>query len=261
MPPSRNRGRRKPSLRDLSRDIPSLAEQAKFADKMVKTQDPIVVAIIGQSLIENDLDELLKPHFRRSDDETWESLTSEVGPLSTFHRKVIIASAFGIFKEPTLNNIHIVRKIRNAFAHSRGPLDFSNDLILAELTKIKPHGAKKSRAYQNLSDGKGLAQYARDNPKRDDTLGRIVFVGLCLAVSTALASRMTERLKAKHRRRERTYRNQLIGGLLSPRPGEPLNRLANPSRPQSGGLGGLFGLGALAEIPPEGEGPPRKKGK
>ena len=42
-------------------------------------------------------------------------------PLSSFSAKIDVAGALGLYSQKTLTGLHIVRKIRNKFAHSSTP--------------------------------------------------------------------------------------------------------------------------------------------
>ena len=48
------------------------------------------------------------------------------GPLSTFTAKIDIAFALEIYDERTRKSLHIIRKIRNEFAHSPKAIKFDN---------------------------------------------------------------------------------------------------------------------------------------
>ena len=147
--PSRNRGKPKPKLRDLSRTAPTLEEHDALREQFHDHQSPIVKAILGQSLLEIELDSLLRPHFFRKDDATWEKLTSGIeGPLSSFNSKIVVAHAFGIYNDVIRDGLNTVRQIRNAFAHSNRPLKFSNKLIIDELTTVTLPAGKRTSLYQ-----------------------------------------------------------------------------------------------------------------
>lgn len=54
---------------------------------------------------------------------------SQNGPLGTFAAKIKIAYALGIFTKEMKEEIDIIRRIRNAFAHSKNRLSFSSPQI------------------------------------------------------------------------------------------------------------------------------------
>ncbi len=146
---SRNRGR--PKLRDLSRTPPTAQEQAALRGDFNKNQPPIVTAVLGQSLLEIELDQLLRPHFKHHDDATWAKLTDDHGPFSNFNSKIISARAFGICNDVVRDGLNTVRNIRNAFAHSNRPLKFSHELVVKELKNITLPKVKRSSLCKSLS--------------------------------------------------------------------------------------------------------------
>lgn len=219
----RNRGKRKPKLRDLSRLSPTDEEH----DQLIKlfTADaaaPIVTAILGQALLENELDHLLRAHFARRDDEMWATLTDEIGPLATFNSKIIASRAFGICNDVIGDCLDTIRKIRNAFAHSKKPLDFSNELIIKELKTISLPTGKRTKLYKDLSD---IREFAINLSAH----GQLTYAALCMIILNQLMNKRTTRLKAKTRRRskrrDRLYRNQLARALIGDQQGQPVNYL------------------------------------
>src|SRR3546814_678188 len=62
---SRNRGKIKIKLRDLARLKPTEEEEEAQRQQLIGANIPTGVAILGASLIENMLDELLTSHFSR----------------------------------------------------------------------------------------------------------------------------------------------------------------------------------------------------
>lgn len=205
---SRNRGRKKPNLRDFSRLPPTEKELLDLRDDLTGKQPPIVAAILGQSLLEAGLDELLRPHFSRRDDETWAELTGDTGPLSTFHSKIIAAYAFGICSPVVRDALNSVRQIRNAFAHSKKPLDFSHQLITNKLKAVTLPAGKRTKLYQILS---GVRKTAKSpNPKG----AQASYVLLCLAVESQLLKKQTARAQAQYRRFKRSPRYQLAQALM-----------------------------------------------
>src|ERR1700693_6202579 len=116
---SRNRGKKKPNLRRLSLDHPTDEEHDAVWATVGNAPHPIVIAILGCAMVEHQLDILLRRHFRRNDDDTWEVMVSDKGPLDTMFRKITAAYAFGIIDPETQHNINVVRGIRNTFAHAK----------------------------------------------------------------------------------------------------------------------------------------------
>lgn len=88
-------------------------------------------------MVEHELDKLLRRKFARKDDDTWEKLVGDKGPLSSLNTKIIAGYAFKIFDEKTEHDLHIIREIRNTFAHARKLLAFNDPLIANKLRSSK----------------------------------------------------------------------------------------------------------------------------
>jgi hypothetical protein len=141
---TRNRGKPKPSLRDLSITTLSGDELIKWVKSLRATDPPIVVAITLAAILEHELDALLRPRISRNNDDTWRLLTSENGPLRSFFTKILMGYALKIYDNEIKAYLDIIRNVRNAFAHARGVIDFDNELIVKELSKIKPPAKGKT---------------------------------------------------------------------------------------------------------------------
>src|SRR5579863_9803335 len=128
----RNRGRTKTKITDLSRMIPTADDIDTLVSVMGNTDlHPISAAILGAVLIEHELDNQLQRILPRKD--AWAELTTEVGPLSTFHRKIIMGHALRLYNDDFRENLEIVRVIRNQFSHSKRVIEFNNPLIASEM--------------------------------------------------------------------------------------------------------------------------------
>ena len=154
--PSRNRGKPKPKLRDLSRHPPTEEEKQALVDAVV-SENPIATAILGAVFVEHELEMTLRGRLSKNDDDTWLALTGDEGPLGTFSKKITAAYALGVCDDITRSNLNIVRAIRNAFAHAKKLIDFDNELIASELKKVRFHG-KKDRADFERDSTKSLSK-------------------------------------------------------------------------------------------------------
>ncbi|UZE93030.1 MAG: hypothetical protein IB617_02620 [Candidatus Nealsonbacteria bacterium] len=114
--------------------------------------------ILTASLIENTLTTLLKNYLVQvstKDDELFDGPTA---PLSNFNSKVQFAHRLGLISQKLAHDLHIIRKIRNDFAHNvygsnlesgvvkdlLTTLIYSSDIVrnLQEARSIYPEGAR-----------------------------------------------------------------------------------------------------------------------
>ena len=215
---SRNRGKPKLTLRDLSRIAPTDEERKAVRKALRDVESPITTAVLGASIVELELETELRNRFRRADDETWKSLTGDVGPLSTFNQQIIAAYGFGILDDVTRDGMDTVRRIRNAFAHTKTLFDFDHELVARELKSVTLPKAK-STLHKRLVRIRRLSGGPRE-----------AYAVLCLIMALELLNKRNKRVKANSararvRRRQKIFRD----AIRNPRP--------------SGGLGllGLFG--------------------
>jgi hypothetical protein len=179
---SRNRG--KPSIREISYAKPTHEEKDLITDAAIKGE-PIATAILGASMIELELDSLLRQRFPKISDGTWATMVRENGPFSTFDQKITSAFAFRIFDEATKDNLKIVKHIRNAFAHAKKLIGFEHELIVAEIKKLKIPDFQK-KAHRKI-------QAAVHSPK-------VAYVLLGMAITTQLKTKYIASLEAQNKR-------------------------------------------------------------
>lgn len=190
---SRYRGKPKPSLRDLSRMTPSDEESEAITNAIIKAP-PVVTAIWGVAIIDTELEQLLRKRIPRKDEKTWERLTEENGPFNTFYAKIMLGYAFRIYDETLEKNFHIVRRIRNMFAHARKPIAFDHELVVAELKKVELPRATRSRLYRQLEIVKSLA----GGPS-------MAYANLCFILAIELIRKDRQAIQAKACRLRRRH--------------------------------------------------------
>jgi hypothetical protein len=188
---SRNRGQKKPKLRDLSRTQPSVDEEAALSRLLTEATNPITVAIVGAVLVEHQLETLLRERIPRGgDQETWDILTNDVGPLSTFHRKIELAYAFQLVNPALRQSLHAIRDVRNAFAHAKRPLEFDHELIVREVSGALFRQKERKDHFDTQPLSKGVM---------------LAYVHLCFNVSNKLAVTQLRAWKARTRRMLKTH--------------------------------------------------------
>jgi DNA-binding MltR family transcriptional regulator len=144
MAASRNRGKRKPKLRDLSLSALTTEEITVTRDALRNATDPIATAILGTAVVEYELDKLLRWRIPRNDDATWEDIVGDVGPLGTLSRKIKMGYALKLYDSTTMHNLDVIRTIRNGFAHTKKIIGFDHELVVAEIKKVRiPARGKK----------------------------------------------------------------------------------------------------------------------
>jgi DNA-binding MltR family transcriptional regulator len=124
------------ALRRLSRRFPARPEIDKIMNDL-RDKDDLHIAIIAVSILEATLEQLIATRLHKGDKEFLNRLFQNRGPLSDFNSKILIAEAFGIVTGPLANELHVMRDIRNVFAHSKIPLSFEHELVKREVDGLK----------------------------------------------------------------------------------------------------------------------------
>jgi DNA-binding MltR family transcriptional regulator len=244
---SRNRGQKKLKLRDLSRLPPTREEQDALRAFLDERAPPVAAAILGAVMVEHELDTLLRKRFSRKDDDTWAEMVADTGPLHSLFAKITAGYAFGIYNEKFRDDLHIVRNIRNAFAHSKKLIAFDHELIVDELKKMQISQVRRA-----LKKPRSAAELQQ------------IYINLCMELTIGFLKKQTKAFQASSRyfkrkalshRRKMLEQNPFASALLPyldstvPTAGlglRPLSSLghqtADPKREvQLGLLGGLFG--------------------
>jgi len=183
-------------------------------------------------MVEYDLERLLRPRFRRSDDATWLRLTSENGPANSFSQKINLAFAFGIIDEKRRKALIAIKNVRNVFAHSKKLIEFNDPLIVEELSEVKIADRKHARTFASMmKERRGLLASYRQ--------AKGAFIYLCLILSNYLNKRYSQPLKA-----QTTKRRKALARALTQT--NPLQGAFQQASLGGGGglLSGLYGLGS-----------------
>jgi len=169
--------------RDLSRAQPEIADLYALSEAFYKGEHPVATAILGAALVEYHLEQLLRSKMKRKDDKTWEMLVASNGPLNSFYSKIVTGYALGIYDDGIRDNLHIVRNIRNAFAHSRKLIRFDHPAVVNELRKA-------TRTALPKKSWKFKAQYLNIHAPG-------LYMGLCYWLSAKLARMYIRRMRMK----------------------------------------------------------------
>jgi hypothetical protein len=247
-------GKQNPKPRDPTKIAPSHEERAAI-EKAFFDGVPIVSAILGQALLEHELETRLRRKFKRKDDQTWDRLTGESGPLNTFAQKITAGYAFGFFDDITRKNLLTVKQIRNKFAHSKIIIDFSHPFIVNEIRHISQPEKKFKNRIRDLN-------HAREYLKVNDP--RNAFISLCMAIYIELMGGSIKSMRMSTMNYDRRIKklmkhNPLAAALFATReagslnaPQTPMGILPNDPKAQALGLWNLLQAPVPTKEPEEG---------
>lgn len=132
-----SRGRKKPSLRDLS-NVDDLDPHIQDMLHELDNQSDRGAALIATAMVDVALARLMRCRIIHYKDVSEIVFKREGAPLSTFSSRIKVARAFGVIGQLTEEHLETVRRIRNQFAHSPLKIDFTNKLIADEIEKLLP---------------------------------------------------------------------------------------------------------------------------
>jgi hypothetical protein len=124
------------ALRKLSRKIPARPEIEKILDELHDKED-LHIAIVGTAIAEAHLETLITKKLKTKNHQLIARLFLNRGPLSDFDSKITVAEAFGLITPPLAGELHMMKAVRNAFAHAKVPLTFDHELIAREVSEAK----------------------------------------------------------------------------------------------------------------------------
>lgn len=199
-----SRGVKKQTLRDFTRELPSKEDQGRFREAMNADSD-LVTAIIQAIEIDFIIEQQIISKLSRQDEDTVELLSKDNGALATFFSKIVLGYALGLYDKEVMEYMNIIRRIRNAFAHSRKDISFATPQIRAELASVKiPQDSELRRSVDIVKRlvatdmPEGMTKDAPDDYAA--LTGRAGFVILCMAVVAHLLSRSSSAVRAQAER-------------------------------------------------------------
>jgi hypothetical protein len=112
------------------------------------------------SIIEYDLERSIKWKFRPLNTKMNGRLFGAYGPINTFAAKIDVAYGLDITNDATHQELHKMRKIRNAFAHTKKELSLDTEPIKKLFyTLVRPPGITGSYLQQFVQCGFVLDDY------------------------------------------------------------------------------------------------------
>jgi len=115
---------------------PEIAAACLKFNKQLNSESDRGAVIVGAALIDESLEQLLKaklaPHNGRED----ALFDIPYAPLSTLSAKIDFAYRVGVIREPVKSSCHLLRKVRNDFAHSSENLTFNSSKVESRIREL-----------------------------------------------------------------------------------------------------------------------------
>jgi len=105
---------------------------------LIKESDRGAV-IVGAALLDSALENYLRDVFtmHRVSKKNVDAMFDLSGPLSSFSSKSLICYGFRMITKDIFDDLSVIRRLRNRFAHSTADVDFSSEDIASIVKKLK----------------------------------------------------------------------------------------------------------------------------
>lgn len=121
-------------------DIIEINKSYDQFNKLLEKESNRGVALISVAILDDLIEKLFRSQLLR-DEKYKKTLIDKIfkvqGPLSSFWSKTLLARALGLITSDDFNDLELIRKIRNEFAHSFEDTNFDSQKIrqfVSELT-------------------------------------------------------------------------------------------------------------------------------
>jgi hypothetical protein len=102
----------------------------------LRTQNDRGMAITAGATVEHALQLAIEAKWPAMSKTRRDEVFGDNSPLGTFSAKIIVACAMGLIHDTTTIRLHIMRRIRNEFAHDMKPINFASERPLKLCQKL-----------------------------------------------------------------------------------------------------------------------------
>lgn len=154
-----SRGSKKTSVHDLARRSLTKADEPKFFEELLGGTDRSG-ALVGCALVDGALLAAIRSRFVPMSDEEADTLFhAQSGPLASFAARIRVGRAIGIYENKVTRYLDVIRRVRNAFAHSLAPMAFADEEVMRECILL-PASNLKSEVQDKFNPSEARAKYA-----------------------------------------------------------------------------------------------------
>lgn len=124
-------------------------EWSDHFDYSIRKESSRAKVILSACYLDELLRQLLEVALKPSDSKEDPLLDGPQAPLGTYSAKIEICARLGLISEEAKRSLHLIRKIRNEFAHKLTECDFTKSKILKwneELHQLNDVATKERRA-------------------------------------------------------------------------------------------------------------------
>jgi len=124
-----------------------------FMDEFEKETDR-AAGIVGAAILDSALESALKAYLIKSTHAKNDSLfDGPNAPLSSFSSKIDMMFRLGLISEQMAKALHMIRRIRNNFAHDITNCDFKNQQVVSLINELTILIFKNKNKYKEIRSG------------------------------------------------------------------------------------------------------------
>lgn len=94
------------------------------------------VVIVSAALLNETLEQLIKDNLAPSAEKDDELFVGAYAPLDSFSTKIDLAYRLGLVGLSTRSSLHLIRKLRNDFAHSALQISFESNSVQSRIREL-----------------------------------------------------------------------------------------------------------------------------
>jgi hypothetical protein len=141
-----SKGRKRQSLRELSRAFPSSEEFEAHQAEIMKGPDR-PSALVACAWVDAQLIDSISMRINLWDENAKARLfENEEAPMSTMAARILVGRALRLYGNEVHGHLDTIRRVRNVFAHSNRPITFATQEISLECLKL-PEIAYQANEY------------------------------------------------------------------------------------------------------------------
>jgi hypothetical protein len=127
--------------------------------KLLKAESDRGCVIVSAALLDDILVQLLKRRLAPSLQKKDELLEDGVSGFSTFSARIDLAYRLGLLRKSSRDTFHLLRKIRNDFAHISDPKNFDSNSVKSRVTEIFRLNEEIMDSFSELMKDHGLEEF------------------------------------------------------------------------------------------------------
>jgi DNA-binding MltR family transcriptional regulator len=143
-------------------DPADMQSEASGVSKSLTSESDRGLALIAAAYFDATLRRMLLAHFESTGQKSGkliDPLFEGFGPLSSFSSKIGVCYAFNLIGYTLAKDLHLIRKIRNDFAHSLSEKDFEDPAINKLIDQLWQSVLLSTSSKHDEGDVKELALY------------------------------------------------------------------------------------------------------